>query len=277
MMANGDIVPITSRADAGAETYTYTMIDRVGQAKIINSYAKDFKRIALKGKQVSQNIKSIGDSYGFNFQDVRRARMANTNLETETAMAAREAIDDLKEDLGFDGDANADLKGFNTLVETYGTEVIIPADGTSASKTFASKDGDKIVRDMGSMVTAVIDVTNGKERPDTLLLPIDQYTQIANQRMPGDSNTTVLKFFLDKNPWIKEVVMYHKMAGAGDSSTDRMIVYKKDPSKVQYEMPVPLETLPSEVKPTETAFYLHARLAGIIMKRPLSTGFADGI
>lgn len=276
LMASGMLIPITSKAGPGANTYSYKMLDRIGAAKIINSYAKDFKRIALTGKKVDQTIKSIGDSYGFNFQEIRSAREAGVSIETENAIAAREALDDLKEEIGFSGDQEADLKGFNELVESYGTEVIIPADGTGSSKAFSNKDGDKIVRDLSSLVEAIIDVTNGREKPDTILLPLVQHTLITTKRMP-DINMTVAKYFLENNPWINSLVPYYKMKGAGDSLSDRMIAYKKDPSKVHYEMPVIMENLPNKQTPTETEFYLHGRVAGIIMKRPLSTAFADEI
>lgn len=66
--------PITSEVNEGAETTTYYSYDITGMAAIINNYATDLPRVDVKGESHTAHIKSIGDSYGYNVQEMRASQ-----------------------------------------------------------------------------------------------------------------------------------------------------------------------------------------------------------
>lgn len=85
--------PITSEVNEGAETTTYYSYDITGMAAIINNYATDLPRVDVKGESHTAHIKSIGDSYGYNVQEMRASRMAGKSLDARKGAAARRASD----------------------------------------------------------------------------------------------------------------------------------------------------------------------------------------
>ena len=69
-------LPISSEADAGAETVTYYTYDKQGVAKIIDNYSTDLPRADVIGKPNTANVQSVGASYGYSAQEMRACRMA---------------------------------------------------------------------------------------------------------------------------------------------------------------------------------------------------------
>ena len=83
--------PITSEVNEGAETTTYYSYDITGMAAIINNYATDLPRVDVQGESHTASIKSVGDSYGYNVQEMRASRMAGKSLDARKGAAARRA------------------------------------------------------------------------------------------------------------------------------------------------------------------------------------------
>jgi len=269
------LVPVNSDVNPGAETITYWQYDEVGMAKIVESYSKDFPRVDVRKKQFSSPVKSLGDSYGYSIQDIRKAQMTGTPLEQRRANAARKAIMQLEDQIGSFGDADSGLQGLFTNPNT--PELVLAADGAGSSKAFADKTPDQILRDLNLMANTPVENTNGVETVDTLLLPVDQYTYIASTPRSANSDTTILEYFLTKNPFIQNVDHYYKLAGAGAGATDRMFSYRRDPDVMTLEIPQDFEQFPPQEEGMEYNVYCHERFGGVIIYYPLATLFADGI
>lgn len=269
------LVPVNSDVNPGAEMITYWQYDEVGMAKIVESYAKDFPRVDVKKKQFSSPVKSLGDSYGYSIQDIRKARMAGTPLEQRRANAARKAMMQAEDQIGAFGDSDSGLQGLFSNPNT--PELVLAADGTGTSKAFEDKTPDMILRDLNLLANTPMENTNGIETIDTVLLPVNQYSYIASTPRSANSDTTILEFFLSKNPFVKNVDHYHKLAGAGASGTDRMFGYRRDPDVMTLEIPQDFEQFPPQEEGMEFNVYCHQRIGGVIIYYPLATIFADGI
>lgn len=269
------LVPVSNQAGPGANTIKYFQYDSVGVAKIIESYAKDFPRVNVRKKEFRSPVKSLGDSYGYSIQDIREAQMTGASLEQRDANAARRAMLQTEDEIAAFGDAETGLLGLFNHPNI--PETVLPADGTGSSKLWADKTPDQIIRDMNLIVNGIVELTNGVEIPNTLILPIEKYTLIASTPRSANSDTTILDFFLKSNPFIQMVDQYHKMKGAGASGADRMFAYKKDPDAVSLEVPVDFEQFPPQEEGMEFVVYCHQRIGGVIMYYPLSASFADGL
>lgn len=269
------LIPVSFEAGPGAETITYEQYDQLGAAKIIASYADDLPRVDIKGKQFTSNVRSIGESYGYSIQDIRAAAMAGKPLVARKAIAARRANDQLVNKIAFFGDAEHNLKGFlnaaNVPVAT------VTNDGTSSTTFWANKTPDQILRDMNGAVNAMIDLTKGVEVPNTILLPIKQYTQISTTARSTTSDTTILEFFLKNNPSIKSVEWVNELKGAGTSGTDIMVVYNRSPEKLTLELPQAFEQFPPQERGLEFVVPCHSRCGGVIIYYPLSISISEGI
>jgi len=268
------LIPISTEAPAGADTITFQKYTNVGFAKIIADYSQDLPRADVYGEEETIKVRTIGSSYGYNVKEIRRAQMAGTNLNDRRANSARRAVDSKINAIAFSGDSNYNISG---LISYPGiTEYTLPADGTGSSKLWSTKTPDQIVRDLSNLTMTPVDLTNGVEAPDTLILPIAKYNYIANTRMTDGDSKTILRFFLDNNPYIKKVEWVTELKGAGVGATDRMMVYPNDPNTLTLEIPLMFEQLPEQWKGLEAVVPCEAETAGILVYYPLAIAYADG-
>ena len=270
------LFPVSMEAGAGAETITYEQYDEVGMAKIIASYADDLPRADVKGKQFTSPIKSLGASYGYNFQEIRAAKMAGKPLTQRKASAAKKAILFKENDIAFKGDATTGLQGF--LTHPNIPLVTIAADGTGALTTFASKTPAQILRDLHKIVNSVPENTFEIEYADTLLMPLTQYNYIKTT--PWSQTGTpesILEVFLKQSDTIKNVVPVYQLKGAGAGATDRMAVYRRDSEVLTLEIPQDFEQFPEQERNLEAVVPCHSRTGGVIVYYPMACAFVDGI
>jgi hypothetical protein len=269
------LIPVSTEAPSGADTITYRSFSKVGLAKIVSDYANDFPRCDIFGEEKTANVRSIGSSYGYSLKEIRRAAMANLNLNQRRADACKRANDELVEKIAFEGDSDHGLKGFFNYPGI--TEYTVPNDGTGTTKTWSTKTPDQIVRDITGMVNAIVDTTNGREAPDTLLLPITQFLLIANTRMTDGNDKTILTYIKENNPFIQTIEWVVQLKGRGAGSTDRMMLYTKSPNNLTLEIPQPFEQFTPQQMALEWVVHTHSEIGGVIIYYPLSVAFGDGI
>lgn len=275
MLKATTLLPVSTEAPTGAEFITFRSFSKIGFAKIIQDYANDFPRVDVYAEEKMAKCKGIGASYGYSIEEIRRAQMAQLTLDQRRAEAARRACDEKVDSIGWNGDSETGLQGF---IDYPGiTEYTIPADGSLSSKTWASKTPDQIVRDVTGLVNAVVDTTNGREAPDTMILPISQFMLLANTRLAYGTDKTIMTFILENSPFLKQIDWVVELKAAGASSTDRVMVYTKNPMNVTFEIPQPFEQFPPQQKGMEFEIPCHTKTGGVIVYYPLSIAYGDGI
>lgn len=177
--------PITSEVNEGAETTTYYSYDITGMAAIINNYATDLPRVDIQGESHTANIKSIGDSYGYNVQEMRASKMAGKSLDARKGAAARRASDYMVNKIAFAGDKKHNLVGIfsdGTDIPLYTlSEVEV---GGEKYTDWAHKTADQILEDLNGMQMFIDKITMSIEKPDTLALPSHVYMDLATRRIP---------------------------------------------------------------------------------------------
>ncbi len=270
-----NVIPISTDTPAGAEYVMYRAFQRTGRARIVSSYADDLPAADLQGFQFMQKIETIGASYRYSIQEIVTAQWQNVNLPFEQAEAARRAIMQEMNTLAFTGSQPGGFTGFlnNPNVPLY----TVPADGSGGSTTFASKSPDQILRDLNSLVNQVVINSNMVERPDTVLLPTEQYTQIASTPRSSTSDTTILNYFLLNNPFVRQVIPVPQLAGAGPTGLDIMVAYEMNANKLKMEIPQPFTQYAPQERNLEFVINCTARFGGVSIIYPLSVNIGQGI
>lgn len=270
------LLPVSTEADNAAEEITFRSFTAYGIAKIIADYSEDLPVADVLGDETTVKVKSVGMAFKYSIQEIRRSQREGRRLDARRAEAARRSINQKLNSIAWSGDADYSIQGFLSYPGI--TEYTVPNDGTGTTKTWSTKTPDQIVRDMVGMVTAVVATTNGVEDPDTMILPIEQFELISTTRMTGNTDTTIMKYFLDNNPHIKSIEWLPELnnAGAG-GSIDRMMVYSKSDDNVTFELPQPIEQFAPQEQNLAFKVSLHSRTAGVIVYFPLSVAFGDGI
>lgn len=279
------LIPVSMDAGPGAAVITYQQFDRVGVMKIIANYADDLPRSDIKGKEFSSPVRSLGGSYGYNVQEIRSARMAGLPLQQRKANAVRQSNDQKVNRLAWlarSGDGvNGGLVGliYNPNVPS----ATVPA-GTSTTTPWSTKTAQEIYDDMADCVQDTIDLTNGVEVPDTMILPVAQYGIAAKTRMAAGTDTTVLEFFKRNFPFIKNVEWVPELKNVNPipstlaaSNTDIMITYKNMPDKITLEIPQAYEQFSAQERGLEFLIPCHSRCGGVIIYYPLAINIREGI
>ena len=258
------LLPVTSEAGQGAQTFTYRIMDSTGEFKLLADAADDLPRSDISQVEKSINIRSFGGSFGYTVQELRAAQMANIALEQRRASAVRRAYEEKVEALAMFGEASVGLAGFfnNSTVDVI-----------TADKWFTTVSGtsQEMLELLNYGVTAIINGSNMKEQPDTILMAYEDYNKISTTRNSDSSDVTVLEYFLRTNPYIRNVEPINQLDKDNSVlTTNRMVVYKRDPEKVQLHIPQPLELFPPQQRGLEFVVPAHARVGGVALYYPKS-------
>jgi hypothetical protein len=260
------LLPVTSEAGQGAQTFTYRIMDSTGEFKLIADAADDLPRSDISQVEKSINIRSFGGSFGYTVQELRAAQMANIALEQRRAAAVRRAYEEKVEALAMFGESTVGLAGFfnNSTVDVIAADYWFT--GTTASGT-----SQEMLELLNYGVSAIINASNMKEQPDTILMAYEDYNKVSTTRNSDSSDVTVLEYFLRTNPYIRNVEPINQLDKDNSVlNTNRMVVYKRDPEKVQLHIPQPLELFPPQQRGLEFIVPAHARVGGVALYYPKS-------
>jgi len=273
--ASGMLFPISNEADPADDKIVWREFDKVGSAKIVNSYANDFPNVEVKGKENISDVRRIGSSYRYNWDEILKSRKTGKSLDTRRAEACRRANDQEVERIAWFGDAENNLPGFfsNDNVPSY----TVAADGDGGSTKWVDKSGLQILRDMNDLVDGIVELTKEIEIPDTLLLPTKQYNLIKTTLVTPYSSRYILDQFLSNAAYIKQVISVPRLAGVGTGDSDVMIAYKMDIQKVSLEIPEPFNQLAPQQKVMEFKVPVTSKCGGLLIYKPLSFAIGEGI
>ena len=258
------ILPVTSEAGNGAQIFTYRIMDSTGEFKLIADAADDLPRADVSQVEKSIVFRSFGGSFGYTVQELRAAQMANVALEQRRAAAVRRAYEEKVEQIAMFGESAANLAGFfnNSTVD------IVAADKWFTDSGTTSQD---MLDLLNYGADAMVNSTQMKEEPDTLLMPYEDYAVISKRRNSDSSDMTVLEYFLRTNPYIRNVEPILQLDKSKSSlQTNRMVAYKRDPQKVQLHISQPLELFPPQQRGLEFIVPAHARVGGVALYYPKS-------
>lgn len=258
------ILPVTSEAGPGAQTFTFRIMDSTGEFKLIADAADDLPRADISQVEKSINIRSFGGSFGYTVQELRAAQMANIALEQRRAQAVRRAYEEKVEEVALFGEASVGLAGFfnNASVDVVTADKWFTDSGVTAQE---------MLELLNHGVTGIINASQMKEQPDTILMAWNDYREISTRRNSDSSDVTVLEYFLRTNPYINNIEPINQLDKTkSDLTTNRMVVYKRDPGKVQLHIPQPLELFPPQQRGLEFIVPAHARVGGVALYYPKS-------
>lgn len=272
------LIPTVMDVAETAPTYTWYATRRFGRAKIGGALGDDAPRVDVDAKPQSQVITNITDSYEYTVLEIREANRTGTNLDQVRAIAARDTIETAIDEILATGNTGAGLYGLFNMpsvgLYTLGTK-------SGGGTAWSAATPDEIVRDVFDMASTIIDnlkhAGGDAMHSFTLVLPVRQYTLIAQNRMGDCSDKTILKFILENSPFIKAVVPWHRAAGAGASGADRAVMYVND-AKVLGAL-VPMEFTPSAPQARNLSYVVTcmARCGGVVCRYPVACLYADGL
>lgn len=282
--ANGEVFVIDTSASNGDETITYQQFEEFGIAKIISDYADDLPRADVVGREFTGKVRSLGSSYGYNVNEIRRAAKAGLPLQTRKANASRRAIDQLVDKIAWNGDASHNL--FGLLNNPNITAITAPTGATTSNVRWIGgtpKNAAEILEDLNKIVRDMISLTKGVESPDTILLPVEQWSKIHTTPLQSGSDTTIADFFMRNNPSVRRIMWINEMKDvsplpSGTAGTkDVMVALNTSSDTMVLEIPQPFESFDPEQRNLEFVVNNHARCGGLTIYYPLAVSVFEGI
>lgn len=273
-------VPLEPGVDPGKEIFTYQGMRKIGRAALVKSYADDAPRSEITGVESSLQIRPFKSSYAYTTQEIKAAMLAGQPIDVKKAMAAREALAMIIDEVIFYGHTEGGLLG---LLNQSNTTSYTVANGVAGSKLWRRKTADEIVADLHGIANNVVKATLGIHRPNAMLLPLAAYNIASTRRMGDGSNQTVLSFFLSTNPYIQSVDPSYRLDAqfstlwGGSANTGRMMVYEKNSERMSLVLSVEFEQgLPFQ-RHWVTTTECHSRCGGVVLYYPGSSSYGDGI
>ena len=224
---------------------------------------------------------SIGDSYGYNVQEMRASRLAGKSLDARKGAAARRASDYAVNKIAWAGDRKHELIGVFSEDNDIPLYTLSEVEVNGVKHTeWKYKTADQILYDVNGAQMFIDKITMSIEKPDTLALPSYIYMDLATRRIP-DTDTTVLSFLKEHAPYLKNFESCAELqATATDINTsgkDIMFLYTKNAEKFSLEIPLPFYQYPLQIKNLETEVPCETRTAGLLIYYPLSMLLAYGV
>ncbi len=264
-------LPVNSEAGAAAASYTYRIFDAQGSFDFIQDRADDLPRADVVLDEITFPYRSLGGSFGYTIQELRAAQMANLNLETRRANAVRRSYEEKVNRIAFFGDTGVNLLGLlnNPAVDRFTVQ---------STKWFDQATPDEMLEILNQGVNAIVSGSNMKEQPNTILVPYSVYQKISTTARSTTSDTTVMNYFLNTNPFITDIEPLNELEAAKSSgflSKDRLVFYRRDPQKLEFHLPQPLEFFDPQLRNLEYVVPAHARVGGTAIYYPKSLVYLD--
>jgi hypothetical protein len=262
------VIPISTEIGPGADSFTYRIFDAQGSMKLIQDKASDLPRADVLRKEVTHQVRSLGASFAYSIQETRAAAMVpGMNLEQRRANAVRRAYEEKVQDVAYFGETAVSMDGFFNNANV---------DKTVPNKWFDNCTTDEMLEILNEAPTSIVQGSNMKESPNTMLVPYDVYRIISTTARSTTSDTTVLEFFLRTNPFIRSIEPINELeAGKSELTKDRIICYDRSPEKLQLHIPRTLEFLPPVRTNLEFSVAAHARVGGVALYYPKSVLYVE--
>ena len=262
------VLPISTEIGQGADSFTYRIFDAEGSMKLIQDKASDLPRADVLRKEVTHQVRSLGASFAYSIQETRAAALVpGMNLEQRRANAVRRAYEEKVQDVAYFGEGSVGMDGFFNNANV---------DKTVPDKWFDTATTDEMLELLNEGPTSIVQGSNMKESPNTMLVPYDVFRIISTTPRSSTSDTTVLEFFLRTNPFIRSVEPINELeATKSELSKDRIICYDRSPEKLQLHIPRTLEFLPPVRNNLEFSVAAHARVGGVALYYPKSVLYVE--
>jgi hypothetical protein len=270
------IAPSPDPAPAFMKKWTVQILDELGRAKVVTNRSTDLPRVDVAISEESRNLRLLGDSYGIDFMEQQSSDALNIPLLTRKGIAARRAIEQLIDDILCFGDASNGLEGFLNNSDVDDDEAATVDGNVTWADKIANEDHEAVLRDLTGAVQHIIDATDGMLPPTDIAVPDAEYALLAQTRLL-DQQTTLLKFFLESNPYVQRVRPWHRLKGAGADGSNRMLVYRLDEEVAHYQIPLEFQQLPPQQQGLEQVVNCVAVCGGVGVLHPAAMLYIDGI
>lgn len=286
------ILPVDTSADQWADSIAFKTMDFSGKPKLLGARSSDIPLVEIANAKGSVTVHTYALGMDWTIQELGKAmqlaqnsRTAAINLLAEKGNAVRQSVEQWLDEAYFEGDGlTADIttgliNDANVPTDTTGSFLPGGTDKT-ITEILNGSDPNVVAQELLELFNRAVErvrvtQTNTIFRPTHILLPPLQLGQMRTFRIPNTSDTLITYLERVINITFEELI---SLQGAGAGSTDRMMVYTRDPKYVKAHMPKPFGM---EAPGTENnVVFVSAglvRIAGTELRIPKQHLYVDGV
>lgn len=272
------LIPTQQGIPDWARVYTWRMYNKVGKAKIIGNKADDIPRADATGEEDSKVIKPVASSYGWDIFEIKYSAATGTPLDVMKAAACRQAVETEVDGILALGNVMHNLEG---LLSLSGTQTVVPVAKSGGGTTWVNGTPKEIQTDIRNAINKIIEANKGAGGPQfrrfVIAIPEIQFGHIAQEQFSSASDMTILTWLKENNPFIEDIVPWHLCTGAGALSTDRMVVYPRNPLVIAGIVPMEFSTQDPEKRGLEYVIDGVSTCGGVVCRYPFTVCYVDGI
>jgi hypothetical protein len=262
------LVPQSSDTPEWAETITYRSYDSVGMAKIIANYADDLPRVDVTGRETTVPVRTIGDSYGYNINELNASIALGARLPERKAIVARRAVEVKLNRIAMVGDTDYGLYGI-TNHPNIGTTGGITGNWASVGTTAA-----QIVADVDILYAAVTTQSKDVHTPNELAIPSTALAAMKRKYVADTGGKSAYTVVRENYPNLK-ITGLAEFEDVGGSSLS--IIGEFSEENASLEAVMPFNQLPAQARNLELVVPCLARTGGVSVHYPLAFTKAVGI
>lgn len=264
--------------------YTYRQFKTTGKAKIIADSVDDLPSVGVEGREYTSRIKIVGAKFSYNLFEIKAAAAKGKPLSDLLARGARRAIEEEIDTLLAFGSSEHAMVGFlnNTAVDK---DTFVPSTKAATGTTWLDSGAPnataaEMVGDVNVLVAQLwnqLKEAEGIGGKITVAVPAAEYAYLAAQAMGDNADKTALRFLTENNPFLEEIVPWHKLAGVGDGGANRMVAFIRDPQVVGALIPMEYSPQPAQQFGLKFDVPVVARCGGTVIRYPMAIAYGDGI
>lgn len=292
---------MSTEIDAGAMSWSYKMIERIGQAGVITpGNARDLPRITIGGQETQMPVLTYGAAYGFNVIEEQSASLAQIALENELAKATREAIEAFAESMYAIGVPGTDIVGVTSApgvqvipqqsiaAGTWAAQIASIAAATPANPNPDVAVANKIATDLLFAAQTISAQTLERHSAKRALLPTNLYNMLRVPQGTAFKSKTLLTFLeevtgLKIDSWniLQNIGTLPGStptiaASSGAAQKTRIFVYDDDPDVIELMEAQSFVQLAPQLAGLEYTINCYERSGGVKAVRPLGAVCIDG-
>ena len=264
---NADIlVPDDTSVPEWAETVTQYAYDAVGMAKVISNYADDLPRADVRSTSRSVGVKTLGDSYGYNVNELRASRATGAGLDARKAAAAKRAMDLKVMSVKLNGDPTYGLFGLFTHPN-------VPVLVLTNAGDWGALTGDQIFANLVQWITAYQNQVKGTHNATHLELAPKAFTAASTKFITASGGTvpiTPLQMFRTSYPGITVENIWELTLAGSAGTKDLGLMYERNAENISHMFVMPFSQLPPEARNLEIVTDCMARSGGVNIFYPLA-------
>lgn len=159
-----------------------------------------------------------------------------------------------------------------------------PHTASGTDTTWAEKTADEILADINDAIAAVwaANDMSPDALPDHILIPVEQFGAIVTRKVGTTGDKSILTYILENNLTNQQggnlvISPCSYCDGVGTDSSDRMVVYINDVSKIRFHQTSPLHRLETEITQLTYKTPYVAQVSEVEFLYPTTVRYVDGI